>query len=152
MHPLNTQPKGRDLNRPPNYPDRVYRLDKNQEYACVYDWEDRPCCGDHVGAAGGAPKVTHFRSYEGLQAESASLAIVPRMLSFEWLEPALLSIRRALITNGRLVISVDPFLIREKRIARMLRLHGFAAMRASHVAGRLMLLAEVPAFGLRRCA
>jgi hypothetical protein len=23
-------------------PDRVYPLAKNQEYACVYDWEDRP--------------------------------------------------------------------------------------------------------------
>jgi hypothetical protein len=30
------------LKRPPKEPDRVYPLVKNQEYACEYDWEDRP--------------------------------------------------------------------------------------------------------------
>jgi hypothetical protein len=29
------------LNQPPKSPDRAYHLAKNQEYACVYDWEDR---------------------------------------------------------------------------------------------------------------
>jgi hypothetical protein len=30
------------VKRPPKEPDRVYPLAKNQEYACVYDWEHRP--------------------------------------------------------------------------------------------------------------
>jgi hypothetical protein len=29
------------VKRPPKRPDRVYPLAKHQEYACVYDWEDR---------------------------------------------------------------------------------------------------------------
>jgi len=32
---------GGGLKRPPKPPDRVYPLAKNQEYACVHDWEDR---------------------------------------------------------------------------------------------------------------
>jgi hypothetical protein len=34
----------------------------------------------------------------------------------------------------------------------MLTLHGFTAIRASRVVGRLVLSAEVPAFGFRRYA
>jgi len=30
------------VKQPPKTPDRVYPLAKNQEYACVYDWEHRP--------------------------------------------------------------------------------------------------------------
>jgi hypothetical protein len=29
------------LKRPLKEPDRVYPLAKHQEYACVYDWDDR---------------------------------------------------------------------------------------------------------------
>ena len=30
------------MKRPLKRPDRAYPLDKNQEYACAYDWEHRP--------------------------------------------------------------------------------------------------------------
>jgi hypothetical protein len=30
------------MKRPLKRPDKVYPLGKNQEYACHYDWEDRP--------------------------------------------------------------------------------------------------------------
>ena len=100
----------------------------------------------------GAPQVTHFRSYERLEADSSSLAIVPHVPSIDWLEGALSRIRRALFANGRLAVCVAPLPNTQNRVARMLKLHGFTAIRASHAAGSLVLSAEVPAFGLRRCA
>ncbi len=33
----------RVVKRPLKEPDRVYPLAKHQEYACVYDWDDRSC-------------------------------------------------------------------------------------------------------------
>jgi hypothetical protein len=98
----------------------------------------------------GAPQVTHFCSYERLEADSTSLVIVPHVPSLDWLEGALSPIRR--FANGRLAVCVDPLPNTQNRVARMLKLHGFTAIRASHAAGRLVLSAEVPAFGLRRCA
>jgi hypothetical protein len=100
----------------------------------------------------GAPQVTHFRSYERLEADSTSLVIVPHVPSLDWLEGALSPIRRALFANGRLAVCVDPLPNTQNRVARMLKLHGFTAIRARHAAGRLVLSAEVPTFGLRRCA
>jgi hypothetical protein len=100
----------------------------------------------------GAPKVAHFRSYERLEADSTSLVIVPHVPSLDWLEGALSPIRRALFANGRLAVCVDPLPNTQNRVARMLKLHGFTAIRASRAAGRLVLSAEVPAFGLLRYA
>jgi hypothetical protein len=42
----------------------------------------------------GAPQVTHLRSHERLEAESASLVIVPQVATLDWLEGALSPIRR----------------------------------------------------------
>ena len=78
--------------------------------------------------------------------------IVPHVPSLAWLEGAVSPIRRALFTNGRLAVCVDPLPATQNRVARMLTLHGFTAIRASRAAGRLVLSAEVPAFVLRRCA
>ena len=100
----------------------------------------------------GAPRVTHLRSHERLEADSASLVIVPHVPSLDWLEGALSPIRRALFANGRLAVCVDPLPMTQTRVHRMLKLHGFAAIRASRAAGRQVLSAEVPAFGLRRSA
>ena len=100
----------------------------------------------------GAPQVTHLHSYERLEADTASLVIVPHIPSLEWLEGALSPIRRALFANGRLAVCVDPLPATQNRVRRMLTLHGFTAIRATSVADRLVLSAEVPAFGLRRCA
>jgi hypothetical protein len=100
----------------------------------------------------GAPQVTHLRSHERLEADSASLVIVPHVPSVDWLEGALSPIRRALFTNGRLAVCVDPLPSTQNRVRRLLMLHGFTAIRTSQAAGRLVLSAEVPVFGLRRCA
>jgi hypothetical protein len=97
----------------------------------------------------GARKVTHYRSQERLEARSASLIIVPRTASIPWLHSALPSIRRALITNGRLVVVADPIPSTQNRIRSLLKLHAFAATRAFEQAGRHVLGAEVPSYGHR---
>ena len=100
----------------------------------------------------GAPRVTHLRSHERLETDSASLVIMPHVPSLDWLEGTLSPIRRALFANGRLVLCVDPLPSMQNRVRRMLSLHGFTAIRFSRVAGRQVFSAEVPAFDLRRCA
>jgi hypothetical protein len=100
----------------------------------------------------GATEVTHLRSHERPEADSASLAIVPHAPSLDWLASALPSIRRALHTNGRLVVSIATQSTIQHNIRRLLTLHGFAAIRARTAADRLVFSAELPAFGLRRCA
>jgi hypothetical protein len=100
----------------------------------------------------GATEVTHLRSHERPEADSASLAIVPQVPSLDWLASALPPIRRALHTNGRLVVSIATQSITQHNIRRILALHGFDAIRARTAADRLVFSAEQPAFGLRRCA
>ena len=100
----------------------------------------------------GAPQVTHLRSHDRLEADSASLVIVPHVPSLDWLESALSPIRRALFANGRLALCVDALPTVQNRVRRLLRLHGFTAIRARCAAGRLMLDAEVPTFQSRRRA
>ena len=100
----------------------------------------------------GAAQVTHLRSFERPEADSVSLVIVPQVPSLDWLAIALPRIRRALMINGRVAICVDNLPTRQNAVRRMLSLHGFTAIRASDGAGRLVLRAEVPAFGIRRCA
>jgi hypothetical protein len=100
----------------------------------------------------GAPQVTHLCTHERLEAGSASLVIVPRMTSLDWLATALSSIRRALGPSGRLAICVDPLPATQNGVRRLLTLHGFAALRSARAAGRQLVSAEVPSFGLRRFA
>jgi hypothetical protein len=100
----------------------------------------------------GATHVTHLRSHEHPQAETASLAIVPHVPSLDWLDGALPSIRRALIANGRLALAVLTPNTTQHRVRCMLAQHGFTAIRARNMADRLVFSAELPAFGLRRCA
>jgi hypothetical protein len=99
-----------------------------------------------------AQQVTHLCTHERLEADSASLVIVPRPGSLNWLTGELPSIRRALGPNGRLALCIDPLPSVQSRIRRLLTLHGFAGVRTSRAAGRQILCAEVPAFGLARCA
>ena len=100
----------------------------------------------------GAPQVTHLRTHERLEAASASLVIVPQVTSLDRLATALSSIRRALAPSGRLAICVGPLLATQNRVRRLLAQHGFAAVRSARAAGRQVLSAEVPSFGLRRSA
>jgi hypothetical protein len=100
----------------------------------------------------GAPNVTHLCSQQRLEADSASLVIVPHLPSLDWLQAALPALRRALSTNGRIVLCTDPLPSMQSDIRRSLTLHGFTAIRVARVSGRLVISAELPAFGLRRCA
>jgi hypothetical protein len=100
----------------------------------------------------GAPQVTHLCSPERLETHSASLVIVPHVASLDWLDGALSPIRRALLTNGRLAVCADALPATEQSVRRRLRLHGFTSIRASRVAGRLLIAAEVPTLHLRRSA
>jgi hypothetical protein len=135
----------------------------------------------------GATQVTHLRSHERPEAESASLAIVPQVPSLDWLAGALPSIRRALLPNGRLVVAVATQPAATQAVAsravaaravatqavasravatqavasqavsshsvrRLLASHGFTAIRTRQAAGRQVFSAELPTFGLLRCA
>jgi hypothetical protein len=123
---------------------------KHEDHILVLggDGPDLMCALPRAGAA----QVTHLRSFERPEAESASVVIVPHAPSLDWLASALPRIRRALMLNGRVAICVDIPPTLENAVRRMLTLHGFTAIRTSHAAGRLVLRAEVPAFGIRRCA
>ena len=100
----------------------------------------------------GAPHVTHLCAHAHLESESASLVIVPRLPSLTWLDGALSSLRRALVASGRLAVCIDPLPATQQAVQRKLTVHAFTAMRATCVAGRLVITAEVPTLSLRRCA
>lgn len=100
----------------------------------------------------GAPNVTHLCSHKRLDGESASLVIIPNLTSLDWLHGALPALRRALSTNGRIVLCADPLASMQTDMRRSLTLNGFTAIRAERASGRLVVNAELPAFGLRRCA
>ena len=100
----------------------------------------------------GARQVTQLRTHERLEQGSASLVIVPRLISFDWLAGALAPIRRALMPNGRIAMSIDALPSTQRAVRGLLASHGLTAIRASRAAGRQVLTAELPAFGLRRCA
>jgi hypothetical protein len=75
--------------------------------------------------AGAAP-VTHLFSHERPETGSASLVIVPRVPSLDWLATALPSIRRALVPNGRLVVRGGTqfnFLVGARRTLNIARLY-----------------------------
>ena len=59
--PLPRFPTTGVLKRPPKTPDRAYPLAKNQEYACVYDWEDRHYNTVHPHKALGYCSPREFR-------------------------------------------------------------------------------------------
>lgn len=100
----------------------------------------------------GAPQVTHLRSHERLEADRASMVIIPQMPSLDWLEGALAAICHALAANGRLMVCADPLPLTQTRIRRILTRRGFSGIRVNRAAGRLVISAEASAFGLRRCA
>jgi hypothetical protein len=100
----------------------------------------------------GAVQVTHLRSLERPEADSASLAIVPHVPSIDWLSNALPAIRRALHANGRLVLSLAAQPITQNLLRRVLVLHGFTEVRTRRARTGQVLTAELSAFGLRRYA
>jgi hypothetical protein len=93
----------------------------------------------------GAAHVTHLCSRERPEAGSASLVIVPRVPSLDWLATALPSIRRALVANGRLILRGGTQLNFQVDARRMLALHGFTAIRANNTAEDQVLGATIRA-------
>jgi hypothetical protein len=100
----------------------------------------------------GAPHVTHLRSHERLEANSASLVIIPQVPLLDALASALPAIRRALCLNGRLAICIDTLPANETRAGRMFAAFGFTSIRTLRASGRTLLRAEVPAFQIRHFA
>ncbi len=100
----------------------------------------------------GAAQVTHLCSHERPEADSASLAIVPNVPSVDWLASALPTIRRALHVNGRLVLSAAAYPTIQQSVRRILVLNGFSDIRVDSIGGKYVFHAELPAFGLHRCA
>ena len=93
----------------------------------------------------GAGHVTHLCSHDRPDAGSASLVIVPRVASLDWLATALPSIRRALVANGRLIIRGGTQFNFQVDARRMLTLHGFTAIRANNTAEGQILGATIRA-------
>jgi hypothetical protein len=91
----------------------------------------------------GATNVTHLCAHERPETASASLLIVPRVPSLDWLAAVLPSIRRALIRHGRLAIHAGPLVTIQTQIRRMLTLHGFSAIRASNTTEGQLLSATL---------
>lgn len=81
----------------------------------------------------GALEVSHLSSPELAEPESASLVIVPRLPSQDWLASALRSIGRALLPTGRLILCVATHgdMIMASRIRRTLARHGYSKIRSS---------------------
>jgi hypothetical protein len=92
----------------------------------------------------GATNVTHLRTHERPEADSASLVIVPRIPSVDWLATVLPSIRRALTSGGRLVLYVGNQPTALTQVRRMLTLHGLSLIHASAMSDGQMISAERP--------
>jgi hypothetical protein len=84
------------------------------------------CALLHAGAA----NVIHLRTGERPEPDSASLVIIPRVASLDWLATTLISVRRALNAHGRLVVHAGPRPAIQTGIRRMLKLHGMTAIQA----------------------
>jgi hypothetical protein len=91
----------------------------------------------------GATNVTHLCAHERPEAASASLLIVPRVPSLDWLAAVLPSIRRALTRQGRFAIQAGPLVTTRTQVRRMLTLHGFSEIRATNTTEGLVLSAAL---------
>jgi hypothetical protein len=98
----------------------------------------------------GAPRVTHLCAHERPEAGSASLVIIPRVASLDWLASALPAVRRLLAADGRVVVFAGGSGAAQTQVRRMLTLHGFVPTRASQRTDPRVLSAEVPMFGIRQ--
>jgi hypothetical protein len=122
----------------------------------------------------GALEVTHLNSPERAEPESATIVIVPRMPSHDWLADALRSIGRILLPTGRLILCVSSAadVVTVNRVRRTLARHGYSKIHATKInsikinstkidsgmmhtsqdESCLLISAELPAFGLRKVA
>jgi hypothetical protein len=90
----------------------------------------------------GAANVTHLRGHERPEPASASLVIVPKVPSLDWLATTLVSIRRALTADGRVVLFAGAQGTTQTAIRRMLLLHGMTEIRSDIGQGGLVFTAR----------
>lgn len=97
----------------------------------------------------GAGEVTLLRPTVRPEPRTVDLAIIARVGSLDAAVTAIGHARRALTAAGRIVLGVgaDPSGRLAQGLRRMLRLHGFSAIRAVPFADRTLLSAELPLFG-----
>jgi hypothetical protein len=92
----------------------------------------------------GATNVIHLRAHERPEADSASLVIVPRVPSLDWLATALPSIRRALTAHGRLVLYAGGQLTVQTQIRRTLTLNGLSVIHTRATSDGPVISAQRP--------
>jgi hypothetical protein len=132
-------------------------------FSCPLDWIGPVEDEEHILVLGGhgpelmcallragAPNVTHLRPHERPEAGSASLVIVPRIPSLDWLAVALPWVRRGLTANGSVVIQAGDQPTTRSEVRRMLKVHGFIAIRAGGPPDRQAVSAKIPAKILRQ--
>jgi hypothetical protein len=90
----------------------------------------------------GATNVTHLRAHERPEADSASLVIVPLVRSLDWLATALPSIRRALMTPGRLVVHAGDLSTLQTEVRRMLTLYDMSVIHVETCPDGQVFIAE----------
>jgi hypothetical protein len=97
----------------------------------------------------GAGEVTLLRPAVRPEPQTVDLAIMAQVGSLDGAVTAIGHARRALTATGRVVLGIgaDPSGRLAQGLRRMLRLHGFSAIRAVPLADRTLLSAELPLFG-----
>jgi hypothetical protein len=97
----------------------------------------------------GAAEVSLLRQGVRPERATADLAVATEIDTPEQALSALTHARRALAASGRLILrlTADPTGRLAKLVARMLRLHGFAAVRATRAGDRTLVTGVLPWFG-----
>lgn len=99
----------------------------------------------------GARAVTELCRNDRPEPGSADLVVVPALLSAETAPAVVGHARRALAAAGRIILRCpsDPSGSLAQSVSRVLRLHGFSAIRLRRTGAQTLLTAELPLFGLR---
>jgi hypothetical protein len=97
----------------------------------------------------GTAAVTELRRGERPEPQAAELAIIANTSSAEDAIAAVAHARRALGPAGRVVVRVaaDASGRLVRQVARLLRQHGFSAIRLRHDGVRTLLTGQLPMFG-----
>ena len=98
----------------------------------------------------GATEVTALCRNDRPEPASADLVVVSDMVSAESAPGLIGHARRALVTAGRIVLRcpTDSSGRLVQSISRVLRLHGFSALRLRRAGAQTLVTAELPFFGL----
>jgi len=98
----------------------------------------------------GATEVTELCRNDRPEPASADLVVVPDLVSADSAPDIVGHARRALATAGRIVLRCqsDPYGRLMQSVSRVLRVHGFSALRLRRAGMQTLLTAELPLFGL----